>query len=91
MVDNIPFTAAMIPVVEQLNEGDDNTYWWALALGACFGGNATIIAAAANVAAQGVAARHGIELRFLTFLKWGLPTTIASIAIASAYLMLFYR
>src|SRR5918996_285067 len=53
-VDNIPFTAAMIPVVENL-QGDefDDSLWWALALGACFGGNATLIAAAANVAASG--------------------------------------
>jgi len=60
VVDNIPFTAAMIPVVEQLagDEGD-NAYWWALALGACFGGNATLVAAAANVAAAGMAARAG--------------------------------
>ena len=55
VVDNIPFTAAMIPVVESL-EGDD-AYWWALSLGACFGGNATLVAAAANVAAAGMAAR----------------------------------
>ncbi len=55
LVDNIPFTATMIPVVEQLQQGNngDDAYWWALALGACFGGNATIIAAAANVAASG--------------------------------------
>ena len=61
IVDNIPFTAAMIPVVEQLQGGNggDDAYWWALSLGACFGGNATIIAAAANVAAAGMAARAG--------------------------------
>ena len=57
VVDNIPFTTAMIPVVRELQEssgnGGDDAYWWALALGACFGGNATMIAAAANVAAAG--------------------------------------
>ena len=53
VVDNIPFTAAMIPVVDQLGGAGDDAYWWALALGACFGGNATIIAAAANVTASG--------------------------------------
>jgi Na+/H+ antiporter NhaD/arsenite permease-like protein len=90
LVDNIPFTAAMIPVVDQLNPGDDDSYWWALALGACFGGNATIIAAAANVATQGVAERHGIHIRFVDFLKWGLPATAASIAIAAAYLLAFH-
>jgi Na+/H+ antiporter NhaD/arsenite permease-like protein len=90
VVDNIPFTAAMIPVVETLNTGDDDSYWWALALGACFGGNATIIAAAANVATQGVAERHGIHISFLDFLKWGLPTTILSIAIAASFLLAFH-
>ncbi len=90
IVDNIPFTAAMIPVVEQLNTGDDDAYWWALSLGACFGGNATIIAAAANVATQGVAARHDIHIGFLDFLKWGLPATIVSIGIAAGFLVLFH-
>ena len=70
LVDNIPFTAAMIPVVEQLQgNGGDDAYWWALALGACFGGNATIIAAAANVAAAGMAARAGRPIGFVDFLR----------------------
>jgi len=90
VVDNIPFTAAMIPVVDQLNPGHDDSYWWALSLGACFGGNATIIAAAANVATQGVAERHGIHIGFLQFLKWGLPATFVSIAIAAGWLLAFH-
>jgi len=85
-VDNIPFTAAMIPVVEQLNEANDDSYWWALSLGACFGGNATIIAAAANVACQGVAERHGVRITFREFLKWGVPATLMSLAIAAAFI-----
>ena len=81
IVDNIPFTAAMIPVVEQLQEGSggDDAYWWALSLGACFGGNATIIAAAANVAAAGMAARAGRPIGFVPFLKIGLPVTAVSL------------
>ena len=63
LVDNIPFTAAMIPVVESLRAEGDDGYWWALALGACFGGNATLVAAAANVAAAGMAAY--IAVRYL--------------------------
>lgn len=90
LVDNIPFTAAMIPVVDTLNPGEDDSYWWALALGACFGGNATIIAAAANVATQGVAERHGIKITFREFLLWGIPVTAVSLAIAAGYLMLFH-
>jgi len=92
IVDNIPFTATMIPVVEQLqagNEGDD-AYWWALALGACFGGNLTLIAAAANVAAAGMASRAGQPIGFLTFLKAGVPATLISMALATAYIALRY-
>ena len=91
VVDNIPFTATMIPVVEQL-QGDagDDAYWWALSLGACFGGNATLIAAAANVAAAGMAARSGRPIGFMTFLKAGLPVTFVSMLIATAYIALRY-
>ena len=89
LVDNIPFTAAMIPVVEELGD-DDDAYWWALALGACFGGNATLIAAAANVAAAGLAARAGRPIGFMAFLRVGLPVTALSMLIASAYISLRY-
>jgi Na+/H+ antiporter NhaD/arsenite permease-like protein len=91
LVDNIPFTAAMIPVVESLQgDGGDDAYWWALALGACFGGNATLVAAAANVAAAGMAARAGRPIGFLYFLKIGLPVTFVSMIIATAYIALRY-
>jgi Na+/H+ antiporter NhaD/arsenite permease-like protein len=93
LVDNIPFTTAMIPVVEELQAGSpgDDAYWWALSLGACFGGNATLIAAAANVAAAGMAERAGHRIGFLSFLKAGLPVTVLSIAIASIYIVLRYE
>jgi Na+/H+ antiporter NhaD/arsenite permease-like protein len=91
VVDNIPFTAAMIPVVESLQgDGGDDAYWWALALGACFGGNATLIAAAANVAAAGMAARAGRPVGFVYFLKIGIPVTLVSMIIATAYIALRY-
>jgi Na+/H+ antiporter NhaD/arsenite permease-like protein len=92
IVDNIPFTAAMIPVVEQLQGGDggDDAYWWALALGACFGGNATLVAAAANVAAAGMSARAGRPIGFLTFLKIGLPVTLVTLILATAYIAVRY-
>jgi Na+/H+ antiporter NhaD/arsenite permease-like protein len=93
-VDNIPFTTAMIPVVRELQESagatGDDAYWWALALGACFGGNATMIAAAANVAAAGMAERAGTPIGFLAFLKVGLPATVLSIAIATGYIAIRY-
>jgi Na+/H+ antiporter NhaD/arsenite permease-like protein len=91
LVDNIPFTAAMIPVVDHLGQGDgfDDANWWALALGACFGGNATMIAAAANVAAIGVLERSGQQLSFGRFLAVGAPVTFVSLLVATVYLVLF--
>ncbi|MGI8461212.1 MAG: SLC13 family permease [Solirubrobacterales bacterium] len=91
IVDNIPFTTAMIPVVTELQgtSGDD-AYWWALSLGACFGGNATIIAAGANVAAAGLAERAGKPIGFVYFLKIGVPVTVVSILLATAYVLVRY-
>jgi len=91
IVDNIPFTTAMIPVVSELQgpNGDDS-YWWALSLGACFGGNATLIAAAANVAAAGLTERAGQPIGFMPFLRIGVPVTIVSLIIASAYVTIRY-
>jgi Na+/H+ antiporter NhaD/arsenite permease-like protein len=91
IVDNIPFTAAMIPVVESLQGGaDDDAYWWALSLGACFGGNATLVAAAANVAAAGLAQRAGTPIGFVAFLRVGVVTTVVSMLLATAYIALRY-
>jgi Na+/H+ antiporter NhaD/arsenite permease-like protein len=91
VVDNIPFTTAMIPVVDELQtDSGDDAYWWALSLGACFGGNATIIAAAANVAAAGLADRAEKPIGFITFLKIGIPVTFISIALASLYVLARY-
>jgi Na+/H+ antiporter NhaD/arsenite permease-like protein len=92
VIDNIPFTATMIPVVEQLQgtrHGDD-AYWWALSLGACFGGNLTLIAAAANVAAAGMAERAGRPIGFMTFLKVGVPATLVSMLLATGYIAVRY-
>jgi Na+/H+ antiporter NhaD/arsenite permease-like protein len=80
----------MIPVVEQLGGHQDPAYWWALALGACFGGNATVIAAAANVAAAGMSSRAGRPIGFMPFLKTGIPVTLASLVLATAYVALRY-
>ena len=92
VVDNIPFTTAMIPVVEELQRsgGADDAYWWALALGACFGGNATLIAAGANVAAAGLSERAGQPIGFVAFLKVGVPVTLISMLLATAYVLLRY-
>jgi Na+/H+ antiporter NhaD/arsenite permease-like protein len=88
LVDNIPFTAAMIPVVDSLAR--DDAYWWVLALGACFGGNATIVAAACNVAASGMAARAGYPIGFVAFLRVGIPVTVVSLILSTAYVMVRY-
>jgi Na+/H+ antiporter NhaD/arsenite permease-like protein len=94
VVDNIPFTTAMIPVVKELQESagatGDDAYWWSLALGACFGGNATMIAAAANVAAAGLAERAGTPIGFMAFLRVGLPVTFISIVMATGYIAIRY-
>jgi Na+/H+ antiporter NhaD/arsenite permease-like protein len=94
IIDNIPLTAAMIPVVTQIQEAGghsgDAAHWWALSLGACFGGNLTLISAAANVAALGLAERAGRPIGFWSFLKIGLPVTFASTLLATAYVLLRY-
>jgi Na+/H+ antiporter NhaD/arsenite permease-like protein len=92
-VDNIPFTTAMIPVIQDIQEiqgNDSDTYWWALALGADFGGNGTLIGAAANVAAAGLSERSGYPISFFGFLKVGFAVMVTSVALASAYLAFFY-
>jgi len=88
IIDNIPYTATMIPVVEALGEAglEVEPLWWALALGACLGGNATLIGASANVVVAGVAARAGHRVAFGAFLRFGIPVTVMSIAISTVYL-----
>jgi Na+/H+ antiporter NhaD/arsenite permease-like protein len=91
IVDNIPYTATMIPVVTQLAEGQPNdALWWALAIGADLGGNATIIGASANVILAGMAEREGHPISFVRFLKYGLPVTLGTMIIATGYVWLRY-
>ncbi|HEX6129297.1 MAG TPA: ArsB/NhaD family transporter [Candidatus Limnocylindria bacterium] len=92
IVDNIPYTATMIPVVEQLSEshGGSQALWWALAAGADLGGNATIIGASANVILASMAEREGHPISFVTFFRYAAPVTIGSILIAMAYIWLRY-
>jgi Na+/H+ antiporter NhaD/arsenite permease-like protein len=91
-VDNIPFTATMLPIVAYLTKvipGAENTLWWALALGACFGGNGTIIGASANVVTMGIAESKGYKISFIGFMKTAFPYMILSIIICQVWLMLF--
>jgi Na+/H+ antiporter NhaD/arsenite permease-like protein len=91
-VDNIPFTATMLPIVAYLTKvipGSENTLWWALALGACFGGNGTIIGASANVVTMGIAESKGYHISFAGFMKTAFPYMILTIIISQIWLMLF--
>jgi Na+/H+ antiporter NhaD/arsenite permease-like protein len=93
IIDNIPYTATMIPVVEQLvgtqGHGAD-VLWWSLAIGADFGGNATIIAASANVTLASLSEREGHPIGFGTFARYGLPVTIGTMLVATVYVWLRY-
>ena len=91
-VDNIPYTATMIPVVQQLGTTGLATepLWWALALGACLGGNATIIGASANVVAANAVARAGHPISFGLFLRVGGLVALLSLLISSAYVWIRY-
>lgn len=90
-VDHIPFVAAMIPVVKemsvQLNAGDTalNPVWWSLALGACLGGNGTLLGSTANLIVAGMSQREGQPVTFMEFLKAGIPVTFISLVIAAIY------
>jgi len=89
IVDNIPYTATMLPVVAQLTEGQSSdAIWWALAMGADLGGNATLIGASANVILAGMAEREGHPITFGQFLRFGLPVTVGTMVIATVYLWL---
>jgi len=96
LVDNIPFVAAMIPVIGGmvaqmgLSHAEARPLWWALALGACLGGNATLVGASANVVMAGIAEKHGHHIGFGRFTLYGVPTVVVSLSICSAYLWLRY-
>ncbi|MDR1014155.1 MAG: ArsB/NhaD family transporter [Coriobacteriales bacterium] len=90
ILDNIPFVATMIPVLQsmELSGIDVMPLWWALSLGACLGGNGTLIGASANVVLSGISNREGYPLTFIHFLKIGVPMMLLSIVISGIYLML---
>ena len=92
-VDNIPFVATMIPLIKDMGAmGLSNLepMWWSLALGACLGGNGTLIGASANVVVASLAAQHGRQISFIGFMKVAFPCMILSIIISTAYLYLRY-
>ena len=94
IIDNIPYTATMSPMLVEIQKtmGADYTYplWWALSLGACLGGNMTIIGAAANVIVSENAAKEGHPIGFMQFMKYGVPVVVISLIISSVYVYLRY-
>ncbi|MGB5614623.1 MAG: ArsB/NhaD family transporter [Sedimenticolaceae bacterium] len=95
VVDNIPFVATMIPVIESMSStfggGDNlNPLWWSLALGACLGGNGSLVGASANLIVAGFAERAGHRIKFLPFMMLAFPLMLVSIVIATAYIYLRY-
>ncbi|HCF49064.1 MAG TPA: hypothetical protein DER60_02200 [Syntrophomonas sp.] len=93
IVDNIPFVAAMIPLLKDLGAMSGmpmEPLWWSLALGACLGGNGTLIGASANVVAAGIAERNGLKITFWGFTKVGLPLMIVSVFICHVYIYIRY-
>ncbi|MBT3550580.1 MAG: ArsB/NhaD family transporter [Rhodospirillaceae bacterium] len=94
-VDNIPFVATMIPLVESMETAlggpaQLEPVWWALALGACLGGNGSLVGAAANVMVSGLAGRAGHPISFAKFMRIGLPLMLGTVAIANVYMWLRY-
>jgi Na+/H+ antiporter NhaD/arsenite permease-like protein len=97
-IDNIPFVATMIPLIKDMAAGmglspdsaQIEVLWWALSLGACLGGNGTLIGASANVIVAGIASREGHGFSYMDFLKIGAPLTIIALLLSHAYLFVRY-
>jgi len=90
-VDNIPYTATMVPVVQSLGQAMPiDPLWWSLALGACLGGNLTLVGASANVVVVSIAERSGHPISFMHFFRYGAITTFFSMVLASLYVWLRY-
>ncbi len=93
-LDNIPFTITMIPIIHLMLESNpipNDILWWALALGACLGGNITMIGSSANIVSVGIAKKYGVEISFIDFMKKGLLITIISLSISSVYLVMYLK
>ncbi|HSW29800.1 MAG TPA: SLC13 family permease [Longimicrobiales bacterium] len=91
-IDNIPYVAVSIPVIHHLIpslEGDTVVLWWALSLGACLGGNATVVGASANVTAVGLAEKDDVRISFAEFARFGAPMATITIVISSLFLVGF--
>lgn len=92
IIDNIPYTTTMLPLIKNLQNTFTNVdaLWWSLSLGACLGGNATLIGASANVVAANISKKNGKVISFIEYLKYGVPLTIVTVIIAMIYLNFRY-
>lgn len=95
IIDNIPFVATMIPLIQNMAPafgGPEGLMplWWALSLGACLGGNGTLIGASANLTVAGLAERAGQPIRFIPYIKVAYPIMLATVALSHVYLYLRY-
>ncbi|HEX6923240.1 MAG TPA: ArsB/NhaD family transporter [Bacillales bacterium] len=97
-IDNIPYVATMIPLIQEMINGldlsaaseDVTVLWWSLALGACLGGNGTLIGASANVIVAGMASKEGEGFSYVDFLKIGAPLTLVALLLSTGYIYLRY-
>ena len=89
-LDNIPFVATLIPLILTMQSSgvDVTPLWWAVSLGACLGGNGTLIGASANVVLSGISNRHGFPITFASYFKVGFPLMLVSVAISTVFLPL---
>jgi Na+/H+ antiporter NhaD/arsenite permease-like protein len=93
-IDNIPFTATMLPIIAFLNQtipgAESGVLWWSLALGACLGGNGTMIGASANVVTVGLAEKAGYHISFITYMKACWWPMMITVTISMVYLLIAY-
>ena len=93
VLDNIPFVATMIPLIQNMGAmGVSNLVpvWWSLALGACLGGNGTLVVASANLIVAGLAAERGVHITFMKYFKVGFPVMLLTIVLSTVYVYLRY-
>jgi Na+/H+ antiporter NhaD/arsenite permease-like protein len=92
VIDNIPFAAAMLPVVGYLSRtvpgAESNVLWYALSIGAAMGGNSTLIGASPNLVTAGISERAGFRITYVEFLKTGLPAMIVTVTIGTVWLLI---
>ncbi|MDD5986758.1 MAG: ArsB/NhaD family transporter [Eubacteriales bacterium] len=92
ILDNIPFVATLIPMVLVMGQSgvDVGPLWWAISLGACLGGNGTLIGASANVVVASISGKHGYPITFKDYLKVGFPVMLVTVAVATVYVLVRY-